>query len=63
LAARCWASPSPAGYAACQHWPAVVRLWATLGGILATLVIGACAGIYPARRAARMPPTEALTEL
>jgi putative ABC transport system permease protein len=50
-----------AGYAAYQHWPAVVPPWATLGGLLATLVIGACAGIYPARRAARMPPTDALT--
>jgi putative ABC transport system permease protein len=50
-----------AGYAASQHWPAVVPLWATTGGVLATLVIGACAGIYPAWRAARLPPTDALT--
>jgi putative ABC transport system permease protein len=49
-----------AGYAAYQHWPAVVPLWATTGGLLATLVIGACAGLYPAWRAARMPPTDAL---
>ena len=49
-----------AGYAASQHWPAVVPPWATLGGVLATLVIGAGAGIYPAWRAARMPPTDAL---
>jgi putative ABC transport system permease protein len=49
------------GYAAYQHWPAVVPLWATTGGLLATLVIGATAGIYPAWRAARMPPTDALT--
>jgi len=48
------------GYAAYQHWPAVVPLWATTGGVLATLVVGACAGIYPAWRAARMPPTDAL---
>jgi putative ABC transport system permease protein len=38
-----------------------VPLWASIGGLLATLVIGACAGIYPAWRAARMPPTDALT--
>jgi putative ABC transport system permease protein len=50
-----------AGYAAYQHWPAVVPLWATTGGLLATLIIGAGAGIYPAWRAARMPPTDALT--
>jgi hypothetical protein len=28
--------------------------------LAATLVIGACAGFYPAWRAARMPPTGAL---
>jgi putative ABC transport system permease protein len=31
------------------------------GGIAATLVIGALAGLYPAIRAARLAPTEALT--
>jgi hypothetical protein len=30
------------------------------GGIAATLVIGALAGLYPAIRAARLAPTEAL---
>jgi len=49
------------GYAAHQHWPAVVPLWATTGGLLATLLIGATAGLYPAWRAARLPPTDALT--
>jgi hypothetical protein len=33
---------------------------ATVGGALATLVIGGCAGIYPAWRASRLSPTEAL---
>ena len=33
----------------------------TAGGLLATLAIGACACLYPAWRAARMPPTDALT--
>ena len=30
-----------------QHWPAVVPRWATTGGLLATLAIGACARVYP----------------
>jgi putative ABC transport system permease protein len=47
-------------YAATQGWPSVVPLWATLGGVLATLLIGAVAGLYPAVRASRLPPTEAL---
>ncbi|GAA4159212.1 ABC transporter permease [Phytohabitans flavus] len=49
------------GYAAYQGWPTVVPLWATAGGIGATLIVGGCAGVYPAWRAARVSPTEALT--
>lgn len=49
-----------AGYAAAQQWPAAVPLWAVAGGFGATLVIGAIAGLYPAVRAARLAPTEAL---
>ncbi len=47
-------------YATSQGWPSVIPIWATLGGVLATLIIGCLAGFYPALRAARMPPTEAL---
>lgn len=47
-------------YAATQHWPAVVPVWALAGGVAATVVIGAVAGWYPAVRAARLAPTEAL---
>ncbi|TMR92020.1 ABC transporter permease [Nonomuraea basaltis] len=49
-----------AAYASLQGWPAIVPVWAMLGGVLATLVIGGVAGFYPAVRAARMSPTEAL---
>jgi putative ABC transport system permease protein len=47
-------------YATTQSWPTVVPLWALAGGVGATLVIGAVAGLYPAIRAARLAPTEAL---
>ncbi|MBU2669514.1 ABC transporter permease [Actinoplanes bogorensis] len=47
-------------YAVTQKWPTVVPLWALAGGVGATLVIGGVAGLYPAVRAARLAPTEAL---
>ncbi|GAA2811231.1 ABC transporter permease [Kribbella solani] len=47
-------------YAMTQDWPGVVPAWASVGGVGATLVIGAIAGLYPAIRAARLAPTEAL---
>ncbi|MBV2362228.1 ABC transporter permease [Streptomonospora nanhaiensis] len=49
-----------AGYALYQDWPVVVPAWAVLGGVAATLVIGGLAGLYPAIRASRLSPTEAL---
>ncbi|XRQ04382.1 ABC transporter permease [Actinomadura welshii] len=49
-----------AGYAFYQGWPVVVPAWAVAGGVAATLVIGAVAGLYPAVRASRLSPTEAL---
>jgi len=48
------------GYSAYQTWPSVVPLWATAGGLGATVLIGGVAGLYPAIRAARLSPTEAL---
>ena len=47
-------------YAITQAWHTVVPAWATAGGVAATLFIGAIAGLYPAIRAARLAPTEAL---
>ncbi len=47
-------------YATTRDWPTSVPAWAMLGGAAATLLIGAVAGLYPAIRAARLAPTEAL---
>ena len=49
-----------AGYAFSQGWPAVVPPVALGGAVAAALAIGAAAGLYPAMRAARLAPTEAL---
>ncbi len=49
------------GYAVARGWPPVVPGWASLGGLGATLVIGALAGLYPAMRASRVEPAEALS--
>ncbi|QFG26528.1 ABC transporter permease [Actinomadura sp. WMMB 499] len=49
-----------AGFAVTRDWPAVVPGWACAGGLLATVLVGGVAGLYPAVRAARLPPTEAL---
>ena len=47
-------------YATLQGWPTVVPAWVMVGGITATLMIGGVAGLFPAIRAARVAPTEAL---
>jgi putative ABC transport system permease protein len=49
-----------ASYAFSRGWPAVVPPVALGGALAAALGIGAVAGLYPALRAARLPPTEAL---
>jgi putative ABC transport system permease protein len=48
------------GYAASQGWHAVVPALAIAGGLTAAAAIGALAGLYPALRAARLSPTDAL---
>jgi putative ABC transport system permease protein len=49
-----------ASYAVSQHWAVQIPALALYGGIGAALVIGATAGLYPAMRAARLSPTDAL---
>ncbi|HEY6738056.1 MAG TPA: ABC transporter permease [Actinopolymorphaceae bacterium] len=47
-------------YASTRGWMVVVPTIAWTGGLAATIVIGAVAGLLPALRAARMSPTRAL---
>ena len=47
-------------FAVSQGWPVSIPLWAAAGGLAATVLIGGVSGLYPASRAARIPPTSAL---
>lgn len=49
-----------AAYATIRGWPAVVPPVGLAGALAATVLVGALAGLYPAVRAARLAPTEAL---
>lgn len=47
-------------YSRLQNWDVLIPPIAIFGGLAAALVIGAIAGLYPAVRASRLSPTEAL---
>jgi putative ABC transport system permease protein len=43
-----------------QSWRVVVPPLALAGAMLTAAMVGGAAGLYPAARAARLPPSEAL---
>jgi putative ABC transport system permease protein len=47
-------------YAASRGWTLAVPIAALAGGVLVALAVGAVAGLYPAARAARLAPAEAV---
>ena len=47
-------------YASSKHWHVVIPVEAWTGGIASAILIGAVAGLTPAIRASRLPPTVAL---
>jgi putative ABC transport system permease protein len=49
-----------AGYARARDWALSVPVGALAGGVGVALVLGALAGLYPAARAARLQPAEAV---
>jgi len=48
------------GLSQARHWTVTIPGYATWGGLAGALAIGAVAGLYPAIRAARLSPAEAL---
>jgi putative ABC transport system permease protein len=50
-------------YAHAKGWATVIPIQAWVGGLAAALLTGAAAGLLPALKAARMPPTQALWSL
>ena len=52
-----------AGYASSRGWTVAVPMGALAGGIGVALAVGALAGLYPAARAARLAPADAVRPL
>lgn len=48
------------GYALVQGWPASIPLYTIITGPVVSVIVAALAGIYPALRAAKASPTDAL---
>jgi putative ABC transport system permease protein len=48
------------GYALARHWQPVIPATALAAGLVTSAAIGAVAGVYPAAKASRMAPTDAL---
>jgi putative ABC transport system permease protein len=49
-----------AGYATSQGWQVALPVGGLVAGVVAAGLVGALAGVYPALRAASVPPTDAL---
>jgi putative ABC transport system permease protein len=43
-----------------RGWAVLIPAQALWGGVVVAILAGAIAGLYPAMRAARVPPTDAL---
>ncbi|MCX5121991.1 ABC transporter permease [Micromonospora sp. NBC_00362] len=52
-----------AGWSLTQGWPVVMPVTVLLAGVGSAALIGTVAGLYPATRAARLTPTEALSSV
>lgn len=49
------------GYALSRDWPVAIPAWALAAGLASTVIVGALAGFFPASRAARVDPAQALS--
>ena len=49
------------GYALSRAWPVAIPAWALAAGLASTVIVGGLAGFFPASRAARVDPAQALS--